>query len=112
MEQRDSSSIYLTFTLLLIAAAFYKFVLYPAFLSPLSEVPNAHWSCSVSPIWILWARYRNRENRTLHDAHKAHGSIVRLSPSEVSINNMEAVKTVYHGGFDKHQWYSVFHNYG
>ncbi|KAK7931793.1 Cytochrome P450 monooxygenase cypX [Apiospora marii] len=25
---------------------------------------------------------------------------------------MESVKTVYQGGFDKHQWYSVFNNYG
>ncbi|KAK8053588.1 cytochrome P450 3A12 [Apiospora saccharicola] len=80
--------------------------------SPLAQIPKAHWSCDVSPIWILWVRYTNKENRTIGEAHKRHGSIVRLAPYEVSINDMESVKTVYQGGFDKHQWYSVFNNYG
>jgi hypothetical protein len=90
----------------------YKCVLYPAILSPLAKVPQAHWSSSISPVWMLWARFRGRENRTLYEAHEKHGSIVRLSPSEISINSTEAVKTVYQGGFEKHRWYSLFDNFG
>ncbi|KAK8084709.1 Cytochrome P450 monooxygenase cypX [Apiospora hydei] len=98
--------------ILLAALSLIRFVLYPVLLSPLAQVPKAHWSCGVSPAWILWARYTNKENRTIGEAHRRYGSIVRLAPDEVSINDMESVKTVYQGGFDKHQWYSVFNNYG
>ncbi|KAK8045018.1 hypothetical protein PG993_005042 [Apiospora rasikravindrae] len=98
--------------LLLAALSLLRFVLYPVLFSPLAQVPKAHWSCGVSPIWILWARYTNKENRTIGEAHRRYGPIVRLAPNEVSINDMESVKTVYQGGFDKHQWYSVFNNYG
>ncbi|KAI2602367.1 cytochrome P450 [Hypoxylon sp. NC1633] len=107
---------YFTTALILIVVLFYKYVLYPAVISPLSKVPTAHWSCSVSPLWILWARFKSRENRTLHAAHKRHGPIVRVGPNELSVMSVEAVKTIYQGGyqggFDKHQWYSVFNNYG
>lgn len=96
----------------LIVLSLSRFVLYPILFSPLAQIPIAHWSCAVSPIWILWVRYNNKENRTIGEAHRRHGSIVRLAPYEVSINDMESVKTVYQGGFDKHQWYSVFNNYG
>ncbi|KAK8069428.1 Tryprostatin B 6-hydroxylase [Apiospora phragmitis] len=98
--------------ILLTVLSLLRFALYPVLLSPLARIPKAHWSCAVSPIWILWARYTSRENRTIGEAHRRYGPIVRLAPNEISINDMESVKTVYQGGFDKHQWYSVFNNYG
>lgn len=112
MGQVSFSRLVIPGVLLLAAAVLYRYVLYPVILSPLAKLPRAHWSSSVSPVWILWARFRGRENRTLHEAHQRHGPIVRLSPNEVSINNMDTVKTVYQGGFDKHQWYNVFNNFG
>ncbi|KAI1458082.1 cytochrome P450 [Annulohypoxylon moriforme] len=96
----------------LLAGIIYQYVLYPSIISPLSKIPSAHWSCSISPIWILWARFKSRENRTLHAAHKQHGPVVRIGPTELSVNSIEGIKTIYQGGFDKHQWYSVFNNYG
>lgn len=98
--------------ILLIALSFLRLVIHPVLFSPLAQIPKAHWSCAVSPIWILWIRYTSKENRTVGEAHRRHGPVVRLAPYEVSINDMESVKTVYQGGFDKHQWYSVFNNYG
>lgn len=84
----------------------YKFVVYPAFLSPLSKIPNAHWSASVSPVWVLWKRFRSQNNQTIHKAHAELGPIVRLSPSEISINCVDGgIKSVYSGGFEKHEWY-------
>ncbi|KAH8666749.1 cytochrome P450 [Xylariales sp. PMI_506] len=97
---------------LFIAVGLYRYILYPVILSPLTKIPSAHWSSSFSSAWILWARFRGRENKTICEAHRKFGPVVRLGPSEVSINNVEAVKTVYQGGFDKHVWYSVFDNYG
>lgn len=112
MDGLSISDLYLPTALTLITALLYQYVLYPAAFSPLSRIPNAHWSCSISPAWILWARFKSRENRTLHLAHQLHGPIVRLGPNELSVNSVEAVKTIYQGGFDKHQWYSIFNNYG
>ncbi|KAL7622514.1 hypothetical protein AAE478_008021 [Parahypoxylon ruwenzoriense] len=107
-----SFDLYLPAVLFLAVAFFYQYVIYPAAFSPLCKVPSAHWSCSFSPAWILWARFKSRENRTLHAAHQRRGPIVRVGPNELSVNSVDAVKTIYQGGFDKHQWYSVFNNYG
>ncbi|KAI1104921.1 cytochrome P450 [Jackrogersella minutella] len=90
----------------------YQYIIYPTIISPLSKVPNAHWSCAISPAWILRARFESRENRTLHAAHQHHGPVVRIGPNELSVNSTEGVKAIYQGGFDKHRWYSVFDNYG
>ncbi|KAI1343075.1 cytochrome P450 [Xylariaceae sp. FL0016] len=106
------SEIYLPGGLLLLSVLLYQYVIFPAVISPLSRVPQAHWSCSISPLWILWARFKSRENRTLYTAHDRCGPIVRVAPNELSVNSIDAVKAIYQGGFDKHQWYSVFNNYG
>ncbi|KAG9245675.1 cytochrome P450 [Calycina marina] len=98
------------FSVLLLAI--YKFIIYPSILSPLSRVPNAHWSASVSPVRILWIRFRCRENRTLHAAHLKHGGVVRVGPNELSVNDIASVRKIYTGGFEKGQWYSIFDNYG
>lgn len=92
----------------------YRGVIIPVFLSPLSRIPNAHWSAPVSPVWILWKRYKGLNNRTIHEAHERLGPVVRLAPSEVSINCVEGgIKSVYTGGFEKHEWYPrVFGSYG
>jgi hypothetical protein len=90
----------------------YHFIIHPAFFSPLAKIPNAHWSTPYSRIWILNVRYKNRENRTLHAAHKRLGPVIRLAPYELSIDDVDCVRTVYQGGFDKSSWYSVFDNYG
>lgn len=84
----------------------YQYIIYPAFLSPLAKIPNAHFTAPISPAWIIWKRYREQNNRTIHAAHTKLGPIVRLGPSEISINCVEGgIKTVYSGGFEKHDWY-------
>ncbi|KAL3463413.1 cytochrome P450 [Aspergillus heterothallicus] len=92
----------------------YRGVVYPTFLSPLSKIPNAHWTASISPVWILWKRFWSLNNRTVHAAHERLGPIVRLAPSEISINCVEGgIKSVYTGGFEKHEWYPrVFGSFG
>ncbi|KAK4249572.1 cytochrome P450 [Corynascus novoguineensis] len=90
----------------------YRYVICPAVLSPLSRIPNAHWSAPFSRLWILWIRRAHRENRTLHSAHRRLGPVIRVGPNELSINDFDCVRTVYQGGFEKPSWYSVFDNYG
>lgn len=84
----------------------YKGIIYPAFLSPLANIPNAHWSVPVSPVWMLWKRFRMQNNRTIQAAHERLGPIVRLGPSEISVNCVDGgIKSVYTGGYEKHDWY-------
>lgn len=90
----------------------YHFILHPSLISPLAKIPNAHWSVPYSRLWALSIRFNNRENRTLRAAHKRLGPVVRVAPNELSINDVDGVRTVYHGGFDKPSWYAVFDNYG
>lgn len=97
---------------ILVPLALYQFVVYPAFISPLSKVPNAHWTAPFSPLWILWTRFRGRENRLVHAAHLRLGPVIRLGPNELSTNDVGGLRTVYSGGFEKGQWYSIFDNYG
>ena len=94
--------------------AFYKYIFYPIFLSPLSKIPNAHFTSSISPAWIMWNRYRERNNVSTYNAHRKHGPIVRLAPNEVSINCVDdGIRGVYGGGMEKHRWYvDQFGSYG
>ena len=90
----------------------YKYIIYPTFFSPLSKIPNAHWSAPISPIWILWRRYAFSENAAIHTAHLNYGPIVRLGPNDISVNCVdEGIKTI--GAFEKPDWYpNAFFNYG
>ena len=96
------------------ALVLYKAIIYPAFVSPLAKIPNAHWSVPISPAWMLWKRFRMRNNRTIQAAHERLGPIVRLGPAEISINCVDGgIKSVYTGGFEKHEWYPrVFGSFG
>ncbi|KAL2262862.1 hypothetical protein VTK26DRAFT_9188 [Humicola hyalothermophila] len=91
---------------------FYQHIIYPAFFSPLSRIPNAHWSAPISRLWILNIRFTRRENKTLLDAHRRLGPVIRVAPNELSISSLDSIRAVYQGGFEKPAWYSVFDNYG
>ncbi|KAM5456637.1 hypothetical protein MaudCBS49596_000878 [Microsporum audouinii] len=99
---------------LVLAPRIYKFIIYPVFLSPLAKIPNAHFTSPFSPLWILWRRFRMTGNRTIHAAHMKYGPIIRLGPSEISINCYEGgIRTVYTGGYEKHEWYPrLFGSFG
>lgn len=99
---------------LLLCLAVYRFLVFPVFFSPLSKVPNAHWSASISPLWILYHRLVQNDTPTVHQAHGRLGPVIRLAPNELSVNCVEGgIRTIYGGGFDKGDWYSnVFSNYG
>jgi len=92
----------------------HRYTLYPVFLSPLSKIPNAHLTSALSPAWMLWNRFKGRESTAAHAAHVKYGPVVRLAPSEISINCVDGgTRTVYGGGFERHEWYThAFANYG
>lgn len=97
----------------LLCALLHRWLIHPIYLSPLADIPPAHWSSSVSRIWILCQRLRQQETPAVHEAHLRLGSVIRLAPSELSVNSPEGVRTVYGGSFPKNDWYAnVFSNYG
>lgn len=92
----------------------YKFILHPAFISPLSKVPSAHWSSSISPLWVLYHRLLQQDTPVLACLHKKFNApILRIAPNELSVNCVSGgLRTIYSGGFEKGTWYSnVFSNY-
>ncbi|KAI9768748.1 MAG: hypothetical protein M1840_004743 [Geoglossum simile] len=98
---------------LLVAFSIFHYIIHPAFLSPLTQLPNAHPTASFSPLWLLWVRYRARENRILYDAHQRLGPVVRIAPNEVSVSCQEnGVKVIYGKGWEKPQWHDAFMNFG
>lgn len=96
-----------------ISLLIYRFFVYPAFFSPLAKIPNAHFSSPFSNLWIQSQRFRSTQNKAIHDAHRRLGPVVRLGATELSVNSLEGVRTVYGDAFDRHEWYSrAFENYG
>ena len=99
------------FVLVILLLIFYISIIHPAFMSPLSKIPAAHPLASISSFWITNRRNRQLERQTIRDAHLAHGPVVRLGLNEVSFNSLEALKSIYLGGFERHPWYLTFRNY-
>ena len=98
---------------LLLLLLLYRYVLFPIFFSPLSKIPNAHFSAPILPLWIQSKRKTGAAVHTLLALHEKHGPVVRLAPNEISVNSADALRTVYIGGFEKQRWYlDAFVNYG
>ncbi|KAK2784537.1 hypothetical protein FQN52_008958 [Onygenales sp. PD_12] len=90
----------------------YKYIIVPAFLSPLSKVPNAHFTSPVLPTWIWWKRRNSTAKDILYSLHSKYGPVVRLGPNELSVNSASGLRTIYVGGFEKDDWYhNAFINY-
>lgn len=89
----------------LLSTALYKLLVYPLLLSPLSKIPNAHWSAPLVSTWIERKRRSGVENITIYSLHQRLGPVVRLAPNELSFNSLEALKVIYTGSFEKDVWY-------
>ena len=106
----DSNSIVTGFAALIVLFLLlflYKHIVHPRFISPISQVPVAHWSSRFCSLWILWIRYKECEVQTIYEAHQRLGPVVRLAPNEISVNCVKGgIQPIYAGGFEKHEWYS------
>ena len=81
--------------------------------SPEPKIPNAHPLAAITSLWVLWLRFTKRENATVLEAFRKHGSVIRLAPNEIAINDVErGVKTIYSKNFDKPTFYSFYEFYG
>ena len=98
--------------LVLISYLIYSHVIKPYFLSPLSSIPNAHFTSPISSHWIDRKRSTSTEVLAIYALHQKHGPIVRLGPKELSVNSLQGLKIIYTGAFEKHAFYNdVFVNF-
>jgi hypothetical protein len=95
---------------------FYTTLIHGLFFSPLRKIPTAHWSCSISYLWIRYHRYGGYDALpTITAAHARKGRIIRLAPDEISVSTLEGAKQVYveKGGFAKPKWWAdMFTTFG
>jgi hypothetical protein len=71
-------------------------------ISGLRGIPNAHFSVPYSRLWLLTTRWRKVENRTRIQIHRLYGPVVRIAPTEVSVNCIDdGVRIIYSSKFDK-----------
>lgn len=90
----------------------FKYLIYPALISPLSKIPCAHPTSKFSNFWIRWQRYRNNANKATHFSHERLGPIVRLGATEIGVNDIDAVQMIYRGDWDRDRFYGGFGNFG
>lgn len=94
----------------------YRWLYYPVFASPLSNIPCAHRLAAITPLWMDWRRLTGREVETTWAAFNKYGPYVRLGPNEIAVNTISGGVTTAHGhGFqnlDKSSWYDFFINHG
>ncbi|KAL3480382.1 cytochrome P450 [Aspergillus californicus] len=84
---------------------FFRYLFRPLFLSPLSKIPNAHFTAPLSGRWIQNIRQAGNEVLTIHALHRKHGPVVRLAPDELSVNSLHGLRVIYTGAFEKHPLY-------
>ena len=106
----------LGYTILVLIGVFGVYLVIDAFVrlfsSPLSSIPNAHPTSAYCSFWILWHRYKGNEIEVVAAAHLLHGPVVRLAPSEISINSAdESLHRFHNVKVEKSPWYSFFSNY-
>ncbi|KAL4809437.1 cytochrome P450 [Aspergillus unguis] len=95
----------ITIILALLLVGLYKYLLSPFLSCSLSRIPNAHLTSPFSTQWIESVRAAGKETLTIHSLHAKYGPIVRLSPSELSVNSVQGLRVIYTRAFEKHPLY-------
>ncbi|KAL4917545.1 cytochrome P450 [Aspergillus aurantiobrunneus] len=83
----------------------FRYLIRPLFLSPLSKIPNAHFTSPLSSRWIQTIRQAGNEVLTIHALHRKHGPVVRLAPDQLSVNSLHGLRVIYTGAFEKDPLY-------
>lgn len=108
--------VWILYALLPLTLFLYTYIVEPLFLSPLRQIPTAHFTSPFTSAWISY--YRRGGSQALPAitvAHARKGPIIRLGPNEISVADFEGAKKVYieRGGFAKPKWWAEgFMSYG
>ncbi|KAF7960128.1 hypothetical protein EAE96_001727 [Botrytis aclada] len=78
-----------------------------AIIDPLRHIPGP-FLARFTRLWYCWKIYEGDYERTNQQLHTRYGPIVRISPHEYSIDDVDAAKVIYSiggGVFPKTPWY-------
>jgi hypothetical protein len=84
------------------------------YFSPLAQIPGSNFF-ALTKLRLAYEDYRGTRTRTIHHLHQKYGPIVRVGPSEVSCNSLEALRQIYGAGstFGRpRSFYAAFDVYG
>jgi hypothetical protein len=95
--------------LVAVGALLLLFVAYRLLFSPLAKIPGP-WITSLTSLWLMYHEFLGDRTEILDALHSKYGDIVRVSPTEVSFNNAEALKDIYgiKSGYSKSHFYDMF----
>ncbi|KAI2616232.1 putative cytochrome P450 [Hypoxylon sp. NC1633] len=77
--------------------------------SPIAKLPGP-WYTVWTDVILKYNVIKGRRPRWVHELHEKYGMVVRISPNEVSIQDLSAVERIYQikGEFLKSSWYKTF----
>lgn len=86
------------------------YVTYQRFFHHLASVSGPFCWASLTRLWVTKHSWDGDMHRTMIDLHEKHGALVRTGPNEVSVSDLNSIKTIYGAGtkFRKSDWYSVW----
>jgi cytochrome P450 len=99
---------------LVAAAAFfaYRYLLYPAFFSPLGKIPTPHPLAGIYPFWLTQKEREGCQARSILEAHRKKGPVLRVEPNHVHVASLDGLRVVFHvGRFDRTDYFLPFQNY-
>ncbi|KAL2351032.1 cytochrome P450 [Cryomyces antarcticus] len=80
-----------------------------ALFSQLRHLPGPFYT-SWTNLWLKLQVLRGRRIQYIHGLHQRYGHYVRISPSEVSVSDLDGFRTIHRigSGFNKSEWYQRF----
>lgn len=79
-----------------------------------TKVPGP-WYVNLTSLVLKYHELSGQRRLWIHELHQRYGPVVRLSPSEVSFNNLEGIKEIYQSGgsgYEKTEFYDLFTQFG
>jgi hypothetical protein len=90
----------------------YRYLLYPAFFSPLAKIPTPHPLAGVVRFWLSSKERSGCQARSLLEAHRRHGPVIRVEPNHVHVASLDGLRVVFHvGRYERTDFVLPFQNY-
>ncbi|KLU92793.1 hypothetical protein MAPG_11778 [Magnaporthiopsis poae ATCC 64411] len=87
---------------ILLVAQYIVFLVRSLFLSGLRDYPGPFW-CRISHVPAMWHLWHGTHAYWIHRLHQRYGSVVRVTPTELSYTDAEAWKDIYGHAHQSHQ---------
>ncbi|OUM54052.1 hypothetical protein BVG19_g3395 [[Candida] boidinii] len=95
---------------ILIPLILFKTIVYPLYFHPLAKIPGPKLG-ALTKYYILYISWSEQRNNKVEEWHKKYGPIVRVGPNEVDICDVDYLKDIYVGNYDKSSFYTQFTSY-